>query len=67
MTLREHDLLYWGRQEGIALGISQGARETALKNARKALEMNLSVEQVSEITSLTLEEVMELTKDISSK
>ena len=52
------------RQEGIELGlqqgISQGTRQKAVDAARNALKMNLSVEQVSQITNLSLEEIREL-------
>ena len=70
MNLHDRDLIRMTRKEaiedGIAMGISQGARNNAIENALKALKMNLSIEQVSEITSLSLEEVRELTKDIAA-
>ena len=73
MNLHDRDLIRRTRKEaieegiamGISQGISQGARNNAVENAQKALKMNLSVEQVSEITSLSLEEVRELTKVIA--
>ena len=68
MNLHDRDLIRRTRKEaieegfsqGISQGISQGARNKAIENARNALRMNLTVEQVSEITNLSLEEVKEL-------
>ena len=65
MTLREHDLLYWGKQEGIELGIQQGARENAIENARNFLKEGVSPEIVARCTGLALNEVHELAKDIT--
>ena len=51
-----------GIQQGISQGISQGTRQKAMEAARNALKMNLSMEQVAQITNLSLEEIRELTK-----
>ncbi|MBP5442924.1 MAG: hypothetical protein J6W60_03960 [Treponema sp.] len=64
MNLHDRDIMERARQEGIELGlqqgISQGTRQKAVDAARNALKMNLSVEQVSQITNLSLEEIREL-------
>ena len=41
-------------------GIKRGAQQTAIANARNALNMGLSPEQVSQITELPLEQVLTL-------
>ena len=60
MNLHDRDIMERARQEGISQGISQGTRQKAVDAARNALKMNLSVEQVSQITNLSLEEIREL-------
>ena len=55
-----------GFSNGISQGISQGTRQKAMEAARNALKMNLSMEQVSQITSLSQEEVRELARDVNS-
>ena len=61
MTLREHDLLYWGRQDGI----KQGAHDTAIENARNFLKMKvLTVEQIAEGTGLPVSEVQQIAEKI---
>ncbi|MBQ2124365.1 MAG: hypothetical protein II196_01065, partial [Spirochaetales bacterium] len=45
-----------GRNEGISLGITQAKLETA----KNALSMNLTLEQVSSLTGLSIEEIEKL-------
>ena len=45
-------------------GFEEGLRQKAVEDARNALKMNLSIEQVSQITSLSLEEVRELARGV---
>jgi len=46
-----------GKVEGLELGRSEGARQNAIENAKSALSMGLSIEQVSRITKLSEEEL----------
>ena len=64
MNLHDRDIMERARQEGIELGLQQGTRQKAVDAARNALKMNLSVEQVSQITNLSLEDVRELARAI---
>ena len=51
-----------GLAEGRETGRVEGASQKAIEAARNALKMNLSMEQVAQITNLSLEEIRELTK-----
>ena len=46
-----------GKAEGIAEGLAKGIKETQLSTARKMLKLGMSVEEISEITGLTKEEI----------
>ncbi len=48
------------RNEGISLGLTQGAREAKLETAKKFLAMGLSVKQVADGTGLSPEEIEKL-------
>ncbi len=55
-----------GIQEGIQQGIQQGIRENAVENAKNFLKMNiLSVEQISQGTGLSMEEVQKLAEEVN--
>ena len=47
-------------EKGLKQGRAQGAREKAIEAARNALAMNLTPEQASQITGLSLDEVIAL-------
>ena len=47
-------------QQGIQQGIQQGAQQQAEEIARKALAMKLPPEQVSQLTGLSKERILEL-------
>lgn len=49
-----------GREEGISIGLEQGAYQNKLETARTFLSMGLTLEQVSQGTSLPLETVKQL-------
>jgi predicted transposase/invertase (TIGR01784 family) len=49
-----------GREEGITQGIEQGAYNTKLETAKTALSMNLPPEDISKLTGLPLETVLNL-------
>ncbi|MBQ4554881.1 MAG: hypothetical protein IJA53_07220 [Spirochaetaceae bacterium] len=63
MNIRETDIYEEGRNDGIVLGISQGAEQKAIETARNFLSMNLSPEQVVQGTGLPLEIVEQLAKE----
>ena len=46
-----------GKAEGLAEGLAKGIRENQLSTARKMLKLGMSVEEISEITGLTKEEI----------
>ena len=46
-----------GKAEGIAEGLAQGIKETQLSTARKMLKLGMTIEEISEITGLTKEEI----------
>ena len=54
-------------EKGQNLGRELGARENAIANAKNALSMSLTAEQVVQITSLPLEEVLSIKKEIEQK
>ena len=49
-----------GRNEGISIGISQGAQQTKLETAKIMLLKNISFEIISECTGLSVEEIEQL-------
>ena len=55
MNLHDRDILMAGRQEG--------RKEQAIETAEKLSSMGLSVEQISEVTGLPLEDVIQIQKD----
>ena len=63
---RENNAYRKGEKEGSQQGLAQGARNNAIENARNLLRMNLgTIEQISQATNLSLEEVHELAGSIS--
>ena len=48
------------KEEAFQDGMEAGTRQKAIEAAKKALEMNLTVEQAAEITGLPIEQVLEL-------
>ena len=57
--MKEQDIinqLYYAKEEGLA----EGKTEERLEIAKKMLEMGLSVEQITEATDLSEEEVLKL-------
>ena len=49
-----------GIQQGISQGISQGEHLKAIETAKNLLSMNLSIENISKATSLSLDEITKL-------
>ena len=47
-------------------GLVEGARRKAVENARNALAMNLTAEQAAQITGLSLEQVLDLQKELAA-
>ncbi|CAM4214970.1 MULTISPECIES: hypothetical protein [Treponema] len=64
MNLHDYDKLSQGRaqgrKEGIALGMAQGRQEGILMTARGLIEIGLSLEQITKVTGLSLEQVTAL-------
>ncbi len=53
------------RREGYNEGLEQGAHQKAIESAKKALSLNLTPEQVSQITDLPIEEIFKLNAETS--
>ena len=49
-----------GRNEGISLGITQGVQQKAVETAKNALSMNLTLEQIANLTGLSIETIQDL-------
>ena len=61
--MKEQDVinqLYYAKEEGLAEGKEEGKTEERLEIAKKMLKMGLSVEQITEATGLSEEEVLKL-------
>ena len=65
MNLHDRDIQRAARREGIAEGIEQGTRETAIKNAINFLKEGDSPEKVARCTELSLEEVQKLASELN--
>ena len=61
---REKSAYSRGEKKGIQQGIQLGASQKAIEDALNALKMNLSLEQVSKITNLSLEKVQEIASQL---
>jgi predicted transposase YdaD len=46
-----------GKAEGIAEGLAKGIKETQLSTARKMQKLGMTIEEISEITGLTKDEI----------
>ena len=46
-----------GLAEGMEKGLAQGIKETRFSTARKMLKLGMTIEEISEITGLTKEEI----------
>ena len=63
MNLHDFDIMTEAKEEGLA----EGAQEKAVEDARNALAMNLTAEQAAQITGLTLEQALDLQKDMAAQ
>ena len=52
------------RKEGYDNGYSEGAHNQAVETAINALKMNLSLEQITQLTGLPVEEILKLKEAI---
>ena len=53
-----------GREDGLQQGLERGAHQTKLETAKNLLSMGLSPEQVAQGTTLPLETVCELAREL---
>ena len=67
VNIRETDIYEEGRNDGITLGIAQGAEQKAIETARNFLNEGLFSEQVARCTGLSLETVEKLAKEQESQ
>ena len=49
-----------GEERGISLGITQGAYQKAIETAKNALSMKLTLEQIANLTGLSVEVIQDL-------
>ena len=54
-----------GEARGRASGLAEGAQQNAIANAKNALDMGLTPEQIAQITSLPLEQVLALKNEMA--
>jgi predicted transposase/invertase (TIGR01784 family) len=54
------------REEGIATGLAQGQEQKAIEDAERMLRKEYPVNDISEITGLPMEKVLDLQKEIKS-
>ena len=60
IAVKQEEAYAIGRNEGILVGLEQGAHKTKLETAKTFLSMGLSPEQVAQGTNLPLNLVQEL-------
>jgi predicted transposase/invertase (TIGR01784 family) len=53
-----------GIEEGIQKGIEQGAEAKAIETATELLKINMNVEQISQVTKLSIEKILEIQKSM---
>jgi len=66
MTRIEQWIREEGRKEGMALGVEKGKIESKRETARAALAEGLSPELVAKITSLSLDEVLAIKREMDN-
>ena len=49
-----------GEERGISLGITQGEHKKAVETAKNALSMKLTLEQIANLTGLSIEVIQDL-------
>ncbi len=63
MNLHDRDMMKIGEREGIA----KGAQAKAIETARNMLKKNYPASDIVEITGLSLEQVLELQKELAAE
>jgi predicted transposase/invertase (TIGR01784 family) len=68
MNLHDRDITRKAFQEGEASGIEkgifQGAKQTKIETAKNMIQKNLNFELIEECTSLPLEKIQQLAKEL---
>ncbi len=54
-----------GHAEGLAKGLAEGQQQKAIEDAKNMLKKNYPTSDISEITGLPLDQVLEMQKQIS--
>lgn len=67
VNIRETDIYEEGLNYGIEQGIAQGIEQKAIETAKQGLLINLSYEQISQLTGLSLEIVEQLANEQSNQ
>ena len=66
-SLHDHDVRKHGREEGIAIGRSEGQEQAKIENARNLLVMGLGThEQIAQAVGLPLEKIKELAREMET-
>ena len=65
MNLHDRDIMKIAREEGMTIGIAQGQEQKAIEDAERMLRKEYPIEDISEITGLPIEKVLELQKELT--
>ena len=60
ITIGRNEGIAIGEERGISLGITQGAYQKAVETAKNALSMKLTLEQIANLTGLSVEVIQDL-------
>ncbi len=67
MNLHDRDIKKAAREEGIAIGLAEGQEKKAIESAKRMLIKKYPTDDISEITGLPLEKVLELKEKLLVK
>ena len=67
MNLHDRDIKKAAREEGIAIGLAEGQEKKAIESAKRMLIKKYPTDDISEITGLPLEKVLELKEKLPVK
>ena len=65
-SLHDHDVRKHGREEGIRIGEKKGQSEKAIETARKMLTRNYPVNDIADITGLSVKKIEDLASEMAS-
>ena len=66
MNLHDFDIMTEAKEEGLAEGREEGARQKAVEAATRLIQMNLlALEQISQATGVPMQELQEIAAKVS--